>query len=108
MSVAQGRVLHVARCHVLKPFISVFTVHREGGPRWFRVPEGRLQPGPEPGGGQVHPAHERWRDQTDRTVHRHARVSDIGLFRVSHSFCLLPGAEPGVPGAVERLPLLCR
>lgn len=34
-------------------------------------------------------------------------VSKIRHFRVSHSFCLLPGAKPGVPGAVERLPLLC-
>lgn len=47
--------------------------------------------------------------ETKLTVlsHRHARVSERARFGVSYSFCLLPGAKPGVPGAVERLPLLC-
>lgn len=48
--------------------------------------------------------------ETKLTVlsHQHARVSELARFRVSYSLCLLPGTKPGVPGAVERLPLLCR
>lgn len=38
-----------------------------------------------------------------------AHVCQKSVFSgVSHSFNLPSGAEPGVPGAVERLPLLCR
>lgn len=48
--------------------------------------------------------------ETKLTVpsHQHACVSELTRFRMSYSLCLLPGTKPGVPGAVERLPLLCR